>query len=108
LTHWIHQIWQLNDSDLHRICRHYQIDFQVVEKDLISRLSELPSGATSLSDFSHHVEVAIERAWILSSLEFGDRVCAVRGCLRRWCKRLICGGCSLACRPRSASSRSSN
>jgi type VI secretion system protein VasG len=73
LTHWIHQIWQLNDSDLHRICRHYQIDFQVVEKDLISRLSELPSGATSLSDFSHHVETAIERAWILSSLEFGDR-----------------------------------
>jgi len=73
LTHWIHQIWQLNDCDLHRICRHYQIDFQAVEKDLISRLSELPSGATSLSDFSHHVEAAIERAWILSSLEFGDR-----------------------------------
>src|SRR4051794_26928282 len=73
LTHWIHQLWQLNDSDLHRICHHYKVDVQVVEKDLISRLSELPSGATSISDFSPHVEAVIERAWILSSLEFGDR-----------------------------------
>jgi type VI secretion system protein VasG len=77
LTHWIHQLWQLNDSDLHRVCRHYQVDTQAVETDLASALSELPSGATSLSDFSHHVEVAVERAWVLSSLEFGDR--CVRG-----------------------------
>ncbi|MDH6168950.1 type VI secretion system protein VasG [Variovorax boronicumulans] len=73
LTHWIHQLWQINDSDLHRICRHYQVDVQAVDKDLALALSALPSGATSLSDFSHHVEAAIERAWILSSLEFGDR-----------------------------------
>jgi type VI secretion system protein VasG len=73
LTHWIHQLWQLNDSDLHRVCRHYQVDAPAVEKDLASALSGLPSGATSLSDFSYHVEAAIERAWVLSSLEFGDR-----------------------------------
>ncbi|RQO49763.1 type VI secretion system ATPase TssH [Variovorax sp. KBW07] len=73
LTHWIHQLWQLNDSDLHRICRHYKIDSQAIEKDLAVALSGLPSGATSLVDFSHHIEVAVERAWVLSSLEFGDR-----------------------------------
>ena len=73
LTHWIHQLWQFNDSDLHRVCRHYQVDAQAVEKDLVSALSGLPSGATSPNDFSHHVEAAIERAWVLSSLEFGDR-----------------------------------
>ncbi|MBJ2159125.1 type VI secretion system ATPase TssH [Variovorax sp. IB41] len=77
LTHWIHQLWQLNDGDLQRVCRHYQVDAQAVETDLRSALSELPSGATSLSDFSHHVEAAVERAWVLSSLEFGDR--SVRG-----------------------------
>ncbi|SCX68226.1 type VI secretion system ATPase TssH [Variovorax sp. EL159] len=77
LTHWIHQLWQLSDSDLHRVCRHYQIDSQVIEKDLTAALSGLPSGATSLVDFSHHVELAIERAWVLSSLEFNDR--CVRG-----------------------------
>ena len=72
LTHWLHQLWQLNDSDLHRVLRHYEIDPQAVEKDLAAALSGLPAGATSLSDFSHHVAAAIERAWILSSLEFGD------------------------------------
>ncbi|SEJ80769.1 MULTISPECIES: type VI secretion system ATPase TssH [unclassified Variovorax] len=77
LTHWIHQLWQLNDSDLHRICRHYKIDAQAVERDMAYALSALPAGATSLSDFSHHIETAIERAWVLASLEFGDR--CIRG-----------------------------
>ena len=71
LTHWLHQLWQLSDSDLHRILRHYQVDPQLVEKDMAIALSALPAGATSLSDFSHHIGAAVERAWILSSLEFG-------------------------------------
>lgn len=71
LTHWLHQLWQLSDSDLHRICRHYRIEPQAVERDLASALAALPSGASSLSDFSHHIGAAIERAWVLSSLEFG-------------------------------------
>jgi len=71
LTHWVHQLWQLNDSDLHRICRHYQVEPAEVERQLAAALAALPSGASSLSDFSHHVSAAIERAWILSSLEFG-------------------------------------
>ncbi|MDM0123465.1 type VI secretion system ATPase TssH [Variovorax arabinosiphilus] len=73
LTHWIHQLWQLNDSDLHRIARHYTIDSAVIDRDLSAALSALPAGATSLSDFSHHVGATVERAWILASLEFGDR-----------------------------------
>ncbi|WP_257624590.1 AAA family ATPase [Variovorax boronicumulans] len=73
LIHWLHQLWQLSDSDLHRILRHYQVDPQVVEKDLAVALSALPAGATSLSDFSHHIGSTIERAWLLSSLEFGGR-----------------------------------
>ena len=71
LTHWLHQLWQLNDSDLHRICRHYQVDSQTIERDLASALATLPAGATSLSDFSNHIGLAVERAWIVSSLEFG-------------------------------------
>ncbi|CAA2104677.1 type VI secretion system ATPase TssH [Variovorax paradoxus] len=77
LVHWLHQLWQLNDSDLHRICRHHDVDMPTVGRDLASALSTLPSGATSLTDFSHHIELAIERAWVLASLEFGDR--RVRG-----------------------------
>ena len=73
LGHWLHQLWQIGDSDLHRVCRHYQFDRQSLERDLASALAALPSGASSLSDFSHHIGAAIERAWILSSLEFDGR-----------------------------------
>ncbi len=73
LTHWLHQLWQVADTDVHRICRHYQIDAQAVERDLVAALAGLPSGATSLSDFSHHIAPAIEKAWVLCSLEFGGQ-----------------------------------
>lgn len=73
LTHWLHQLWQLTDTDIHRICRHYQIDPQAIERDLVAALAGLPSGATSLSDFSHHIGPAVEQAWVLSSLEFGGQ-----------------------------------
>ncbi|WP_395352264.1 type VI secretion system ATPase TssH [Variovorax sp. UC122_21] len=71
LVHWLHQLRQAGDSDLHRLCHHHRIDPQVLDKDFGDALSSLPAGASSLSDFSHHIEAAVERAWLLSSLEFG-------------------------------------
>ncbi|BDT68009.1 protein ClpV1 [Comamonadaceae bacterium OS-1] len=35
-------------------------------------LSLLPNGASSINDFSHHIEFAIERAWVYASLTKGD------------------------------------
>ncbi|MDM0112092.1 type VI secretion system ATPase TssH [Variovorax sp. J22R133] len=72
LVHWLHQLWQANDSDLHRICRHYQIEASAFERDMATALASLPGGASSISDFSHHIASAIERAWVLSSLEFAS------------------------------------
>src|ERR1700761_1185911 len=72
LVHWLHQLAQLPDSDLHRILRHCDIDKAIVEQDMIRALASLPSGASSISDFSHHVETAIERAWVLATLSYSD------------------------------------
>ncbi|CAD6514241.1 type VI secretion system ATPase TssH [Paraburkholderia sabiae] len=77
LVHWLHQLIQLPDSDLHRIVRHAGIEQDTLERDLARALAALPAGASSISDFSHHIELAIERAWVLATLEFGDR--RVRG-----------------------------
>ncbi|MHB9839214.1 type VI secretion system ATPase TssH [Paraburkholderia terrae] len=77
LVHWLHQLMQLPDSDLHRIARHAGIDPDTLQRDLARALAALPAGASSISDFSHHIELAIERAWVLATLEFGDR--RVRG-----------------------------
>src|SRR5438445_259684 len=56
LSHWIHQILQLSDSDLHRIIRHFELDASKVARDLTASLDRLPRGATSISDLSIHVE----------------------------------------------------
>lgn len=34
LVHWFHQILQLQDSDFHRIFRHFELDLSRVARDL--------------------------------------------------------------------------
>ncbi|MFB9128887.1 type VI secretion system ATPase TssH [Paraburkholderia dipogonis] len=73
LVHWLHQLLQLPDSDMHRIARHAGIERETLERDLALALAALPAGASSISDISHHIELAVERAWVLATLDFGDR-----------------------------------
>jgi type VI secretion system protein VasG len=73
LVHWLHQLMMLPDSDLHRIVRRCDISRELLERDLQTSLAALPSGASALTDFSHHVETAIERAWVVATLAFGER-----------------------------------
>jgi type VI secretion system protein VasG len=72
LVHWIQQILQAPDSDLHRIVRHFEIDPSRLAADVTEALDRLPRGATSISDLSSHVESAVERGWVYATLMFGD------------------------------------
>ncbi|MGB7218843.1 MAG: type VI secretion system ATPase TssH [Vicinamibacterales bacterium] len=72
LVHWVQQIVQAPDSDLHRIIRHFELDPSRLAKDLTDTLDRLPRGATSISDLSPHVENAVERGWVYATLMFGD------------------------------------
>jgi type VI secretion system protein VasG len=72
LSHWLHQILQLQDSDLHRIIRRFDIDPGRLAKDMTEALDRLPRGATSVTDLSVHVEGAVERGWVYASLLFGE------------------------------------
>src|SRR5438477_1745643 len=72
LVHWIQQILQTQDSDVHRIVRHFEVDPSRLAKDLTDALDRLPRGATSISDLSSHVENAVERGWVYATLMFGD------------------------------------
>ncbi len=77
LVHWVQQILQLQDSDIHRILKHYEIDFSKLASDVTAALDQLPRGSTSINDFSEHIENAIERGWVYGSLMYKDR--QVRG-----------------------------
>lgn len=72
LQHWIAQILQAQDSDLHRIVAHCRLDTSVLAADLQQALDRLPRGASSVTDLSTYVENAVERGWVYGSLMFGD------------------------------------
>ncbi len=72
LVHWLSQLLQLQDSDLHRLIKHYNLDASLLARDITLSLDRLPRGSTSISDFSPHIEDSVERGWVYGTLMFGE------------------------------------
>jgi type VI secretion system protein VasG len=72
MVHWMHQILQLQDSDLVRIIKQYDLDPAALARDLMAALDRLPRGSTSVTDLSSQVEETVERAWVFGTLLFGE------------------------------------
>jgi type VI secretion system protein VasG len=72
LVHWLHQILQLQSSDIHLIVRAFGVDPGRLARDLTEALDRLPRGASSISDLSAHIEDATERAWVWATLKYGE------------------------------------
>ncbi|HUW54114.1 MAG TPA: type VI secretion system ATPase TssH [Rhodanobacter sp.] len=72
LVHWVHQILQLQDSDLHRIIKQFNLNPSNLVRDVTDALDRLPRGSTSISDISSNVEEAVERGWVFATLMFGE------------------------------------
>jgi type VI secretion system protein VasG len=72
LVHWLHQLLQVPDSDLHRIIKHFGLDPARLASQITESLDRLPRGSTSISDLSSQIEDAVERAWVYATLLFRD------------------------------------
>ncbi len=72
LVHWVHQVLQLQSSDLQLIVRHLDLDASKLARDITASLDRLPRGATAISDLSHHFTDAFERAWVWATLKFSE------------------------------------
>lgn len=68
LVHWMHQILAGQDSDLHRIVEHYDLDPGKIAAEMTRALDMLPRGASTISDLSDHLMDAMERGWVWGSL----------------------------------------
>ena len=72
IVHWLNQLLQLQDSDIHRAIKQFSLDPSKLSRDLTEALDRLPRGSTSISDLSSQVEEAVERGWVYGSLMFGE------------------------------------
>ena len=72
LQHWLYQILNNQDSDLHRIVKANSIDASVLAADLMAALDRLPRGASSVTDISELIADAVEKGWVYGSLMFDD------------------------------------
>lgn len=71
LVHWLHQIMQTQDTDLHRIIKAFNIDVNQLVADTQANLDRLPRGANAC-DLSATLSDGVEKAWAYASLKFGE------------------------------------
>jgi type VI secretion system protein VasG len=71
LIHWFHQILQQQDSDLHRIIKHYKLDPARLAADMTRALDGLQRGSSSIQGLSSHLDTTVEQAWVWGSLKYG-------------------------------------
>ncbi len=72
VVHWLHQILNGQDSDIHRIVDHYDLDPGKIATEMTRHLDGLPRGASAISDLSDHLMDAMERGWVYGSLLFSS------------------------------------
>jgi len=71
LVHWLHTLNADAKGDVAAIRARFGLDEAQVARDIVAALDALPRGASSISDFSAHVEEAVEKGWLYASLMFG-------------------------------------
>ncbi|MDR2102853.1 MAG: type VI secretion system ATPase TssH [Treponema sp.] len=72
LTHWVNQILLSENTDWQEALRFFALDEGKLSKDMIAAMDALPRGASSISDFSNTIELAIKEAWMIASLVFKE------------------------------------
>jgi type VI secretion system protein VasG len=72
LQHWIHQILQLQDSDVHKIIAAFALNPSKLAADLTASLDRLPRGATSITGLSDYLSQSVKEGWMWASLLFNE------------------------------------
>jgi type VI secretion system protein VasG len=71
VAHWLHQVIQQNDSDVHRIIKHFGLDTGRLASAITTALNRQSQGGGKTS-FSPDLEEAIERGWVFGTLLYGE------------------------------------
>jgi type VI secretion system protein VasG len=71
IEHILAKILEQEDTDLHKICRHYEVNIDRLSKDVSTALDRLKTGNTRTPGLSERLPLWFQDAWLLASVDFG-------------------------------------
>src|SRR5947209_4423273 len=71
VEHILAKILEQDDTDLHKICRHFEVNVDRLSKDVQQALDRLKSGNSRTPGLSDRIPRWIQDAWLVASVEFG-------------------------------------
>lgn len=72
LAHWIHVLLQSTENDIYYIVNYFNLNLNNLQKDVLQYIEKLPQKTSNVIDFSEHVELITEQAWMYTSLKFNE------------------------------------
>jgi type VI secretion system protein VasG len=71
IEHILAKLLEQDDTDLHKICRHHEVNIDRLTKDVSTALDRLKTGNTRTPGLSDRLPRWFQNAWLLASVDFG-------------------------------------
>jgi type VI secretion system protein VasG len=71
IEHILAKLLEQDDTDLHKICRHYEVNIDRLNKDVMTALDRLKTGNSRTPGISERLPKWFQDAWLVASVEFG-------------------------------------
>ncbi|MEZ5347347.1 MAG: type VI secretion system ATPase TssH [Pyrinomonadaceae bacterium] len=72
IEHILMKLLERDDTDLHKICRHFEVNVDRLTKDVNSALDRLKTGNTRTPGLSDRIPRWVREAWLKASIDFGS------------------------------------
>jgi type VI secretion system protein VasG len=72
IEHILFKLLEQDDTDLHKICAHYEVNVDRLAKDVSTALDRLKSGNSRTPGLSDRIPEWIQDAWLLASVDYGS------------------------------------
>src|SRR5215203_3428910 len=72
VEHLLAKLLEQNETDLHKICHHYEVNVDRLTKDTATALERLKTGNSRTPGLSDRIPRWIQDAWLLASVDFGE------------------------------------
>jgi type VI secretion system protein VasG len=71
IEHILAKLLEQEDTDLHKIARHYEVNIDRLNKDIMTALDRLKTGNSRTPGLSDRLPQWFQNAWLLASVDFG-------------------------------------